>query len=93
MNNKHSNIIVQYILTIQNFLHFSAAIPDCQTLNPSAPLSIISRSDGDAEGSIATYACAPGYSLVGDSTRQCAYDAGLSTSYWSGDEPSCKPGK
>ena len=39
---------------------------------------------GDSVGSVAVYFCTDGYSLEGDTTREC-----LSTGLWNGSTPQC----
>lgn len=50
----------------------------------SAPANGQVLLSGTTFGSVATYTCNNGYSLVGSSTRSCQ-----SNGQWSGDAPSC----
>ena len=57
---------------------------DCGTLaDPTNGL--VDTSEGTTLNKTATYSCAPGYALVGDSTQFCDDDG-----VWSGSPPTCE---
>ena len=58
-------------------------ILDCGPLDSPCGASVSML--GTTVGSVATYSCDPGFSLVGDETRTCQ-----SYGYWSGSVPCCE---
>ena len=56
---------------------------DCGAL-PDIANGIIDQSSGTGLSAVTTYTCDPGFTLLGDSTRECGSDE-----VWTNSEPSC----
>lgn len=66
---------------------WSPEAPTCTAVRCSAPRAPANGqviTSGTAVGSVATYSCNTGYTLIGSSTQTCQSNA-----QWSGDAPSC----
>ena len=83
-------MITQVLLENYNLNHAIMLIPSskvqCDYLD-DLDYGVV-KHEGVYVGHAATYTCAYGYKLVGESVRKCLYNG-----YWSGKAPVCKKSK
>ena len=74
-------------------MHAHAVIIRCQSLteptNGEVSISAGTHGVNLGVGAVATYSCSNGYGLVGQDTRTCVINRGIS-GIWSGSEPTCE---